>query len=104
MKSTLFVRPNLKLILLGALLLAVVQDFIAKGHSQASVWGAPNVVNARGAQEWDLQQLLKHALHNPTSEVYLRISHCFEQRRDYKNALLYLRKAELLARLDDEDE
>lgn len=104
MKSPLFVRPNLKLFLLGAVLLAVVQDFIAKGHSQGSLWGTPMVVNARGAQVGDLQQLLKQAQQNPSSEAFLRISHCFEQARDYKNAFRYLRKAEILAQLEDVSE
>jgi hypothetical protein len=36
MKSTVFVRPNLKMILLGAILLLIVQHFIANGHSQAT--------------------------------------------------------------------
>lgn len=102
MKSTLFVKPNLKLFLLGALLLAVVQDFIAKGHSQASLSGTPMVVNARGVvQVGDIQQLLKYARENPSSEIYLRLSHCFEQRREYKNALRCLRKAEILAQSED---
>ena len=34
MKSTVFVRPNLKMFLLGAILLVVVQHLITNGHSQ----------------------------------------------------------------------
>jgi hypothetical protein len=100
MKSTVFVRPNLKMFLLGAILIAVVQHFIANGHSQG-----PNVVhaNARKASvisESELQRLLEQSSQSPSSEVYMRISYHFEQRGELRKALRYLRRAERMAQVE----
>jgi len=100
MKSKLFVRPNLKMFLMGALLIAVLQDLISNGQSDTSVltaWAAPKNLDS----EKELQQLLAKAEKEPTPEIYLRLSNCFERRGDYKNARLYIRKADGLSQLDE---
>jgi hypothetical protein len=96
MKSAVFARPNLKVFLLGAILIAVVQDFIAKGRSQASIF------SATGAFAPDnLDQLLADARLNPRSEVYLRISRWYERRGEIKKAMVYLHKARKLAEVEE---
>jgi hypothetical protein len=99
MNSTVFVRPNLKGFLVGAILLLVVQHIITTGHGQAR----PVPVNARELTSSELQQLVRRAVESPTVELYMRLSHCYEKRGDYKRALQYLRKAERLGQTEPED-
>ena len=99
MKSTLLVRPNLKLFLIGALLIAVLQDLISNGQSDTSIltaWSA-----RKNGPERELQQLLQRVDEEPTSDLYARISDCFERRGDFKNARMYLRRAEALSQIEE---
>jgi hypothetical protein len=101
MKSTVFVRPNLKLFLLAAILVAVIQDFIANGHSQGPSPLRSNAAKTAVALPSDLEHLLEQSINTPSSELYIRISHCFEQQRDFRQALLYLRRAINLAEVEE---
>ena len=103
MKSTVFVRPNLKVFLLSGIMLVVVQHLITNGHSQSQ--GLPKVItaNAREISESDLQELIRHASESPSVEINMRISHCYERRGDYRKALLFLRRAEKVAHTDGFD-
>ena len=94
MKSTVFVRPNLKAFVLGGILLLAVQHLISNVHSQASASSKPLPVNAREVTDVQLQQLIRQAADRPGAEIYMRISHYYEVRGDYKKALLFLRRAE----------
>lgn len=95
MQSTVFVRPNLKAFVVGAILLLVVQHLISNVHSQgSSARGLP--VSAREVTDVQLQQLIRRAAENPSGDVYMRISHYYEARGEYRKALLFLRLAEKL--------
>jgi hypothetical protein len=100
MKSTVFARPNLKLFLLGAILIAVIQDFIANGHSQGSNLLRADAPNIAGMSASDLERLLEEAVKAPSSEVFNQISYCFEQRKDFRKALFYLQRAIKLEELE----
>ena len=101
MKSTVFVRPNLKMFLLGAVLLVVVQHLITSGLSQGQGSSRLLPVNAREMTESDMRELIKRATESPSVESYMRVSRCFEKRGDYKKALLYLRRAEKFGQSDE---
>jgi len=102
MKSAVFARPNLKLFLLGAILIAVVQNFIANGRSQATVLQARSPAGILKTEpDRDLQQLLAQAQSSPNSQLFTRISRCYEKQGDIKKALYYLRKAQILAQFED---
>ena len=95
MKSALFVRPNLKLFLLAALLLVVVTELIQPGHSEFAV------MRVYGRQpggavpvQRELSQLLEAARTRPSAELYMQISECHRQLRNFKEAVRYLRRAE----------
>ena len=103
MKSAVFARPNLKALLLGAILIAVVQNFIANGHSQASVVHARAVSRPNGPDA-DIEQMLEQAEITPTAQLYARISRLYERQGEIKRALFYLRKAQLLAQLEESDD
>src|SRR5688572_19479442 len=79
MKTTVFVRPNLKIFLLGAIAVVVVQHLIVTVYSQAQALGKPLPVHAREVNEGELQELIKYAIEKPSAEIYMRISHCFEK-------------------------
>jgi hypothetical protein len=101
MKTTVFVRPNLKVFLLGAIALIVVQHLIVTVHSQAQALGKPLPVHAREVNDRQLQELIKYAIEKPSAEIYMRISHCFEKRGDFRKALVYLRQAEKVSQIDN---
>lgn len=94
MKSTVFVRPNLKAFVLGSVLLLVLHHLISSVRSQASDSPKHLPVNAREVTDAQLQQLIRRAAECPSAETYIRISHYYEARGDYKKALLFLRRAE----------
>jgi hypothetical protein len=101
MKSTLFVRPNLKLFVLGALAILCVQQLITSSQSQASGVTGPVVASAHIASEEDLRALLEEAVERPSPSVFLRLSQYFERRGDYRKAILYLRRAETVAQHEE---
>ena len=101
MKSTVFVRPNLKMFLLGAVLLVVVQHLITSGLSQGQGSSRLLPVNAREMTESDMRELIKRATETPSVENYMRVSRCYENRGDYKKALLYLRRAERIGQSEE---
>jgi len=94
MKSTVFVRPNLRAFVLGSILLLLLHHLISNVHSQASASSRPLPVNAREITDAQLQQLIRRATESPSAETYMQISHYYEARGDYKKALLFLRRAE----------
>jgi hypothetical protein len=100
MKSAVFAKPNLKMFLLAALLIALVQNFVVNGRSEATLVHARNSRGGPGSAV-NLQQLLAQAETSPNAELYARISRCYEKQHDLKKALLYLRKAELLSQFED---
>src|SRR5262245_20169597 len=104
MKKTVFVRPNLKVFLLGAIMLVVVQHLIISGHSQAPLVSEPTAAHARDLTDAQLEELLKRAAEKPTAEIYTIISHCYEKRGEYRKAILYLRRAEKVGQTQDQPE
>lgn len=104
MKSTVFVRPNLKMFVLGGVLLAALHHLITNGHSEGQGSSKPLPINAREMTEDDLQVLLRRAKEAPSVEIYTRLSRCYESRGEYKKALLCLRRAEKVSQSDDSPE
>ena len=104
MNKTVFVRPNLKAFLLGAVILLVLQHVISNGLSQGSVVPKAMTVNARELTGTEIQEMIHHATEHPSPDVYLRISQAYERRGDYKKALLYLRRSEKLSQIQEPGE
>jgi hypothetical protein len=100
MNTTVFVRPNLKVFLLGAIAVVVVQHLIVTVYSQAQALGKPLPVHAREVNDRELQELIRYAIEKPSAEIYMRISHCFEKRGEFRKALVYLRQAEKASQTD----
>ena len=94
MKNTVFVRPNLKAFIFGAVLLIIVQHFMADGHTQGQWLLKPLSANAREMDGNDLRELMRTATEKPSAVIYMRLSQYFENRGDYRQALAFLRQAE----------
>jgi hypothetical protein len=99
MKSKLFVRPNLKLFLLGAILIALVHDLALSGPTEAS--GLTYTPGLSKISEQELQKFITIAEAKLDPELFMRISYAFERRGEPKKALLYLRKAERCSPIED---
>ncbi len=104
MKSAIFARPNLKALLLGAILIAVVQNFIANGHSQATPLHPKAPDKLDKASDRTVEQLCAQAEEAPDSHFYMDLSHWYEKRGEMKKALIYLRKAQILAQIEEANE
>ena len=86
--------------LVAAISIAVLQDLISNGHSDASIltaWSSPKALDS----EKELQQLLCKADKEPSAEVFIRLSNCFERRGDFKSARLYIRRAEAMSDIEE---
>jgi len=104
MKTTVFARPNLKVFLVGAILLVVIQHLITSVHSQAPLLSEPVSARSKDITDAQLDELLKRAAEKPTSQIYTLISHCYEKRGEYRKAILYLRRAEKIGQTQEPPE
>jgi hypothetical protein len=108
MKKTIFARPNLKLFLLGAILIVVIQHLITNGLSQNSAATHPLAVYARepvgAVPDPELERILSQARYLPGSQVCIHLSDHFAARGEFRKALRYLRLANLFAELEEEGE
>jgi hypothetical protein len=100
MKNAIFARPNLKVFLLGAMLIVVVQALVGGDEQDDAI---PGVFGSSPVVSWtgNIDELMEEASTHPSSSVFLRISHYYEKQRDYKKAIHYLQRAEKLARLEE---
>jgi hypothetical protein len=99
--GTVFVRPNLKGFLLGAVLLLVVQHLISSGHSEGHGPSRLLAVNARELSDGDIRELIRYSSAHPSAEIYSRISNAYERRGEYRKALLFLQRAEKISQLQE---
>ena len=101
MQSRILVKPNLKLILLGALLIAVLHDVFTSGKSE-SFRNHPYRVTWLSDEELD--ELLEEVASAPNYAGYMLISEAYEKRGDIRKAMYYMRKADVIGRLEDSEE
>jgi len=97
MKSSLFARPNLKLFLLGAILVLVANDLFVALRTQASARTLPAVGKAGVVTETELARLRQYLLEHPSSEGYMRLSYYYQKRGEYRQAMTCLLHADRLA-------
>ena len=74
---------------------------------EGTTLNAPNPAVPVSVIRWnegDYLAMLDHVTSRPSSEGYYKLGAYFEQQKDYKRAKLYLRKAEALSELCDDDE
>ena len=101
MSKSILARPNLKLFLLAAILIAVAQDFFVHGRSQASLFKSPPMRVVRLLSNEELSRLLEQSRLHPSADAYFEISHNYEKRGNIRKAIYYLRKAEACLDVDE---
>lgn len=104
MRGTVLARPNLKLFLLAAVLIAVLHDFVSNGRTEASVFRDSNPRIVAFVTDAELEALLKQAESRPSAAVYARISEAYEKRGDLRKAVRFLRRADLYAQFEEAEE
>jgi hypothetical protein len=103
MQNTVLAKPNLKLFLLGALMIALAYDFLSNGKSQASVFRPGNPRIGSFVTDDELTALLREVEKKPNVEGFLRISEAYERRGDIRKARQYLRRAEIYERIGQDE-
>lgn len=103
MKSTVFARPNLKLFLLGAVLVVAIHHLVNVGLSQGPAV-RPVVVKARTPADPELERILALSGRVPASHLYAQLSYYYEAQGEYQQALRYLRLATIAADVEGEAE
>jgi hypothetical protein len=103
MRSTVLARPNLKLFLLMAVLIAALHDLVSNGRTEASVFRDSNPRIVAFVTETELDALLKEAERRPSAAVYARISEAYEKRGDLRKAVHFMRRADLYVQLEEEE-
>ena len=106
MQSRIFVRPNLKGFLVGGILVLVFHCVLQQIEGiTSSTPPPPNVPVA--VQHWTeahFQAMLHHAAGKPSSTVYYKLGAYLECKNEHKRALLFLKKAEVLARSEEDSD
>jgi hypothetical protein len=102
MRSSILVRPNLKLILLGALLIAVLHDVFTSGKSASSFRDYP--YSASWITDKELDELIEDVDRRPNSTGYALISEAYEKRGNIRKALYYMQKADAMGRLEEPED
>ncbi len=101
MKASALARPNLKLIFFGALLLAALTQLLTDGASQSPVvMQAPAQLDHRKLDQY-LSTLLERAAKTPDAELYTTISTIYQQKKECRKAMFFLREADRLSDLAD---
>jgi hypothetical protein len=103
MQSSILVKPNLKLILLGALLIAVLHDVFTSGKSEPSSF-AHSQYRASWLSDEELSRLIEKVDAAPHSSGYMLISQVYEKRGDMRRALYFMKKAQAIGPLEDLEE
>lgn len=95
MQSRILVRPNLKLIVVGALAIAVLHHVVTSGKSEPSLLGNPEY-RVSWLSDEQLGRLIETVEKHPTSDGYMVISEAYEKRGEIRKAMRYLKKANLI--------
>ena len=103
MRKSVLAKPNLKLFLLGAILIAVASDVISNGKTQASVFRPTNPRMVSLVTDQELEILLKEVESRPTAAKCARISEGYEKRGDVRKAMRFMQLANFYAQFEEED-
>lgn len=101
MRNTVLARPNLKLFLLGAILIAILYDVISNGKTQASVFKSSNPRIVAFVSDQELDALIKEAANRPSAAGYIRISEAYEKRGNIRLAMRYFQMASYYEQLEE---
>jgi hypothetical protein len=102
MRNTVLAKPNLKLFLVAAILIAVLYDLISNGKTQASVFRPSNPRIVAFVTDAELETLIKEVEAHPSAAACARISEAFEKRGNMRQATRYMQMAYYYGELEQE--
>lgn len=102
----IFVRPNLKGFLIGGLLVMVFHVAMQQIEGISMASARPEVPpSVRQWNEADYQTMINHVADKPSAEGYYKLGAYLQYKRDFKKAMMFVRKAEAFTRaLEDDSE
>src|SRR5688572_15994792 len=103
MGNGMLAKPNLKLFLLGAILIAIISDVISNGKTQASVFRPTNPRIVSFVTDQELETLLREVESRPTAAKCARISEAYEKRGDARKAARFLQLANFYVQFEEAD-
>ena len=95
MNKTALARPNLKGIFFGALLLAMVVQLFSGSPADGPKWRGRAQLDSSKLEKY-LDTLLEQAARTPDPDLLTLISTVYEQKKDFRKALFFLREADRL--------
>ena len=104
-RSSIFVRPNLKGFVLGGIIVITFHCVLQQIEGLTTDLTKPPVPIQVG--KWTdvhYRAVLDYVTRYPTSDGYLRLGSYLEHKRDHRGALMYLKKAEMLAGIEADSE
>ena len=104
-QNGIFVRPNLKGFLIGGLIVLAFHCVMQQIEGTTVEVRRPEVPGT--VQQWkegDLLAMMEHVTEAPSAEGYYQIGAYFEHQKDYKRAMIFIRKAEAFSQLNDDSE
>ena len=105
MQSSIFVRPNLKGFIIAAAFVVMFHCIMQQIEGITTDGGRPKVPSS--VKHWgasDFEAMLNYACDRPSSETYYKLSSYLEQQRDYKRAMIFIKKAEAYDQADEESQ
>ncbi len=97
MRGPLFARPNLKWLLLGALLVMVIDQFTTPARVEPPQLSAQIVNPQYRASDDEIHRMVAYAVEHPSPETYSRVALCYQRRGQLRHALLFMREADKAA-------
>lgn len=104
-QSGIFVRPNLKGFLIGGLFVLMFHFLMQQIEGTTAEVPRPEVPAT--VQKWnsgDVLAMIEHVTEQPSAEGYSQIGAYFELQKDYKKAMMFIRKAEAFSQLNEDYE
>ena len=103
MRGPLFARPNLKWLLITALLVIIVDQLTTAVRSEPPQLSAQIVNPNYRASDEEIHKMVTYAIEHPSVEAYTRVAVCYQNRGQLRKALLFLREADKAGQLYPED-
>jgi hypothetical protein len=103
--NVIFVRPNLKGFVFGGVFVLAFHCVMQQIEGTTASIPRPAVpVSVRQWNEGDYLTMLDHVTTSPSPEGYYKLGAYLETQKDFKGAKLFLKKAEALSEIDEDDE
>lgn len=102
--SAIFVRPNLKGFVIGGALVLLMHCVMQQIEGISLASARPEVPpSVRQWNDSDYQVMLNHVADKPSAEGYYKLGAYMQYKRDFKRAMMFVRKAEAFNRAAEDE-